>query len=196
MAPPQAPVISSSVLVDDGRKVRLGWVANTGTSAVPVVYRVYDSSGSEICGRPVSAGEVGTAMSCDVSPPKSGSTYTLKVETAMGESVSTPTAALKPDPNSFFTTCAKVKGMPQECGTGKSWDFEWCTRQKGKSRVTEADGSLVKRVKAKKSNDCTKKRPYLTQFSVTEKKKGARTYVVALPDGNAKKVRVTVRATE
>lgn len=196
VAPPQAPVISSSTLINGGRDIELGWYAQTGTSAVPLVYRIYDSAGVEVCGRPVASGEVAGPLACTVSPPKAGSAYTLKVETAMGDNISAPTAVLKPDPNSFFRTCSKEKGSSRDCLIGKSWKFERCTSQKGKTKVTTSGGSKVKNVKANKSSKCPKKKPYLTNFSVTEKKKGTGSYNVALPDGSKTTVRVTVRETE
>ena len=196
VAPPQVPTISSSSLVNEGRAFALGWVASTGTSAIPVVYRIYDDTGVEVCGRPVAPGELGTTLTCTVQPPKSGAAYTLKVETAMGDNTSAPTTVLKPHPDSFFRTCSKVKGLPRDCSVGKSWTFEWCTSQKGTARVTTGGGSKVKNVKAKKSKDCVKRKPYSTKFSVTEKKNGTKKYLVSLPDGSRKVVRVTVRESE
>lgn len=193
VAPPNQPAFAGYNLDDSGRNIVFNWDSNTGTSAVPSVYRIYDSGGSEVCGTPVVPGQ--SMYSCTVTPPKAGSTYSLKVETGMGDSTSAPTELIKPNPDAFFKTCSKVQGQSRDCATGKKWTFEWCTKKGGKATLVTSKGKTVKSGKAKKSSTCVKKKPYLTKFVITEKKTGAKRYVVTLPDKSKKTVAVSSRAT-
>ena len=193
VAPPNPPAFAGYNLDDSGRNIVFNWDSNTGTSAAPAVYRIYDTGGSEVCGTPVVPGQ--SMYSCTVTPPKAGSTYSLKVETGMGDSTSAPTELIKPNPDAFFKTCSKVKGQSRDCATGKKWTFEWCTKKGGKATLATSKGKKVKSGKAKKSSTCVKKKPYLTKFVITEKKTGSKQYVVTLPDKAKKSVVVTSRAT-
>ncbi len=193
VAPPNPPAFAGYSLDDSGRNIVFNWDSNTGTSAAPAVYRIYDTGGSEVCGVPVVPGQ--SMYSCTVTPPKAGSTYSLKVETGMGDSTSVPTALIKPSPDAFFKTCSKVKGQSRDCAMGKTWTFEWCTKKGGKATLATSKGKTVKSGKAKKSSTCVKKKPYLTKFVITEKKTGAKQYVVTLPDKSKKTVAVSSRAT-
>ena len=192
VAPPQPPSFTSQGLGPTGRNIEFTWNGGTGTSAVAQAFRVYDGSGVEVCGVAATA-----PLFCAVAPPKSGSTYTLKLETAMGDSVSAPTGLIKPNPDAFFKTCSKVSGAARECVIGKAWTFAKCTKASGAKTayVQLKSGSklkTVKKVKAKKSSSCAKKKPYLTKFAVKEKKKGKTSYIVTLPDRSKKAVSVKV----
>lgn len=192
VAPPQPPSFTSQGLGPTGRNIEFTWDGGTGTSAVAQAFRVYDGSGVEVCGVAATA-----PLFCAVAPPKSGSTYTLKLETAMGDSVSAPTGLIKPDPDAFFKTCSKVSSAARECAIGKAWTFAKCTKASGAKTayVQLKSGSklkTVKKVKAKKSSSCAKKKPYLTKFTVKEKKKGKTSYIVILPDKSKKAVSVKV----
>jgi hypothetical protein len=93
--PPDKPGFARYSRVNNGKSIALYWTANTGTSALARIYRVFDQNGVEVCGMPVTT-SVGSQMTCNVTPAKTGSRYTLKVETNLGNAEGDPTALLKP----------------------------------------------------------------------------------------------------
>lgn len=93
--PPDKPGFARYSRVNNGKSIALYWTANTGTSALARIYRVFDQNGVEVCGMPVTT-SVGSQMTCNVTPAKTGSRYTLKVETNLGNAEGDPTAVLKP----------------------------------------------------------------------------------------------------
>lgn len=97
VAPPGTPGFSAISRVAKGKRIQLTWPTTTGTSALARVFRVTDQTGKEVCGSAVTPVDAATgSMSCVVTPRKSGSRYTLKVETNMGVVESAPTPSLKP----------------------------------------------------------------------------------------------------
>lgn len=99
VGPPGTPGFSAITRVAQGKRMQLTWPISTGTSALARVFRVSDQRGREVCARPVTAEDASKgSMSCIVTPARSGSRYTLKVETNMGMLDSVQTPALKPRP--------------------------------------------------------------------------------------------------
>ena len=97
VGPPGTPGFSAITRVAKGKRVQLTWPTSTGTTALARVFRVTDQRGREVCGSPVTAADISKgSMTCTVTPAKTGSRYTVKVETNMGVLESAPTPAFKP----------------------------------------------------------------------------------------------------
>jgi hypothetical protein len=94
VGPPNAPGFSS--VKNLGKSVQLAWATQTGTSAVPAVYRVYNQAGKEVCGIQVSASDLSQGkLSCKAPLSKFVQRFKLKVETALGNAESPLSGPLK-----------------------------------------------------------------------------------------------------
>lgn len=94
VGPPNAPGFSS--VKNLGKSVQLAWSTNTGTSAVPAVYRVYNQAGKEVCGIAVTPADLNRgSLSCRPPLSKVAQRFMLKVETGLGTAESQLSGPIK-----------------------------------------------------------------------------------------------------
>ena len=106
---PSAPVITR--VESWGTRVILRWSVASDTTAVPRIYRVHDSQGSEVCGVAVTSVEIAAgSMTCSPTIAAGASTqYVVTLESALGSIPSGPTPTVTGIDASKSPQCRKAK---------------------------------------------------------------------------------------
>lgn len=120
VAPPIAPVITQ--VQSKGTQVTLRWNTATDSIAVPRVYRVHNSAGTEVCGVAVTPADL-TAGSMTCAPRlTAGSTtqFVVSVETALGNASSVPTPAVTGTDPTRSKSCTTAKTALQSATKSKN----------------------------------------------------------------------------
>jgi len=142
VGPPNPPAVTG--LSVRGQSVNIRWSANTGTSAYPVMYRVSDSSGAEVCSvaPPATTAIAEATVSCQFSVPAGQTTQlAVTVETNLGTATSAPTPAVTSTNPSASKACKAAKSA-----------YAKAVKAKNKKAIAKAKKAVSSRCKPKTVN--------------------------------------------